>query len=764
MKYSPGRSCTLSLILILSVPSAIFAQQGTAQRTGLGTSLGPAPDGTGRYRENDAAAWSSPNFGQAQWAIAYETELNGGRPWAVVMQAARSNAGFTAAANKLTLDLGGFTYTVDPSTPVSGTLVVVDRNASGASLKIANGTFITDGFSNHRTIVGTDGAAGRLSIENATLQTYAAQLGKGGGSNGALTVESGGRILMSDVMEIGVDGNGSLDLRGPNSTVTAANILVGDFGTGSVTVGHSTALLHAKGVTGDLLIKNPVGSGIGLRVDAGTVRVDRNLRLSPNLSTRFGAVEINGGTVEVGGTVQMGLNATGTPETSGGKIYLKGGRLEVTGPSAFAPRADRQFYWKEGTLAFSGPTATLSEAQLQNYTKQGAATYGGGRSIGKLGTGQTLESEGQLTFDNGTIGLTGGSIKAANGLVVTSAVSGYGVIDAKVSGAGSVTHVTTGGKSLSVGALAGSVTVQSDGGELRIGHLGIDSTHTGNVTAAGTLVKTGSGAQTFKGTVQAGGVNVDAGKLVLDGGSLTAASVTNGGWIELTGGGTLTVGTAANPGQLINTGHLINGGTLHATVTGSGRVSGSGTFAGAVTVANGATLSPGNSPGTMNVEDLTFGADGAFELELVNATGVAGSQWDLAAVADVLSVTATSLDPFTIALKSLTSGFTPGSLANFDPAEAFSWKFASYTDPTKLVGFDRSKFALDSSGFEPHNSLAGGDFDVAARSDGLYVNFTPAAPAAVPEPSSLLLLSAAAGGAAVRFLRRRKRTAAGAQS
>lgn len=702
-----------------------------------------------------------------------------------------------------------------------GKFIVTDQAGTGAALKIVNGTIDNAGSSStSRTIVGNS-QAGRLTLENATLKTITAIIGSQSGSNGLLTLNDGGKLTATNDFFAGQLGTGAANLQGAGATIEAGAVTIGQATAGlttgwlgTVTVNNATALLHASTSTGtgDLVIDNPaataIGGNVGLRVNAGTVLVDHDLNLSTTgISSRLGAVQINGGTVKVGGTVSMG---TSTTDLSGGKVFLSGGRFEVTSPTAvtFTPPSGagagtRQFYWNTGTLAFSNASVGLTDTQLKSFTTQGAATYGGGRAGGTLITGQTIDAAGSLLISGSAVTLAGGTIKAATGLGTTAPINGYGTLDAVVSGSGAINQ--SGPSTLAIGALGGANTVT--GNDVQIGHLGVDATHTGTVNSGGIVTKVGAGTQTFKGGFTANdGVKVNAGKAVFDGNTVktspltvaagatarfqngaagtvssistaaaigatgaahlqidgaathvTADAVTNNGWIELTNGGTLTVGSAASPGSLVNNGTLINGGTLTAAITGSGTIGGSGTFLGSVTVGSGATLAPGNSPGTENFTDLTFGPGGKFDLEVASALGTAGVNWDLAAVSGLLNIAATSADPFVIVLKSLTGAFAPGALAGFDPTQPFSWKFAAVTDPSKLAGFDPSKFTIDTSNFVAYNDPAGGSFALTAAGNGLSLNFTPQ-PAAVPEPGSALLLGFAGLAAAGWTWRGRRRT------
>jgi hypothetical protein len=822
MPIAPRRALFVLFVLVPALPAA--AQLGIASRTQPGEQLGSEPDGTPRYRED--TGWSTGSSpGDAKWAVVYNTKLNGGSAWTSVFQGDRANAAFTAGANNLTLDLNGFTYSVKAYVGSSGTAVgkfiVTDQAGTGASLKIVNGTIDNAGSSStSRTIVG-NAQTGRLTLENATLKAVTTSVGYQTGGNGFLTLNDGGK-LTATALFVGQASSGAADLHGAGATIEAGTVTIGQATAGlttgwlgTVTVTNATALLHATTSTGtgDLVIDNPaataIGGNVGLRVDAGTVLVDHDLKLSTaGVSSRLGAVQINGGTVKVGGTVTMG---TSTTDLSGGKVFLNGGRFEVTAPDAvkFTPPAGagpgtRQFYWNTGTLAFSNASVSLTDSQLKSFTTQGAATYGGGRAAGALLTGQTIDAAGTLTLTGNGVTLAGGTISAANGLVVNSSITGNGTLDAVVSGTGALNQ--TGTPALAIGALGGANPVT--GNNIRVGHLGMDATHTGAITSEGVVTKVGAGTQTFQGAVSANdGVTVNAGKAVFDGNTLTTAplsvaagatarfqngaagtvtsittaaatgttaagrlqidgaathvtagvSVSNNGWIELTNGGTLTVGSAANPGALVNNGTLLNGGTLIAAVSGTGTIGGSGAFLGPVTVGSGSTLAPGNSPGTATFGDLTFGPGGKFDLEIAGALGTAGVDWDLAAVSGLLDVAATGGDPFTVVLKSLAGAFAPGALAGFDPTQAFSWKFASVSDPLKLTGFDPSKFAIDTTDFVAYNDLSGGSFSLSATNGGINLDFAPQ-PAAVPEPGSALLLGFAGLAAAGWGWRGRRRT------
>lgn len=797
--------CVATAVLLCIVAASAPAQEGTALRTSLGTALDPAADGTARYRED--SGWNSTSFSSSRWAVEYGTNLSAS-PWIVVLQQpTRTNAALTAAANQLTLDLAGGTYTVAPflvdGKVHGGKVIVADKLGSGAYLRIANGTLNNDFGGNAQIVVGDAGAIGRMFVQNANVRTRLLNVGSiTAGSPGFLTLEAGSNVEVTNLLQVGSGANGSLTLAGANATLNAAQLSIGGATVvGLVTLDDPTAVLRiSKPSGGDLEINNAIpsvpGTNAGLVVNDGTVLIDNQLFLGTR-SNRYGAVVINGGRVAVAGSVVYGVDRTAT---MGGKVFLNDGRFEVASPTAFQPNANQNFYWKNGTLAFTGATTSLTDADVKKFTRQGAASYGGGRAEGTLTTGQTLEAAGSLTLSGDTVTLAGGSVRAGNGLVVNAPIAGYGTLDAVISGTGSITNSTA--NELVIGGLNGANAIASNG-DVRVGQGNLAGTYLGVSTGSGRFIKDGSATQSISGSVlNTGGVTVTSGTLNFSGSTSTlqtsTARVSDGATLRLeagasgnaaaidvgttpttigrarldvAGNGTslavvgdiinngvieLTDGSLNVGGALVNYGQLINNGSLTGAVSGSGVLTGNGVFGGPVSVESGAMLAPGNSPGTASFSDLTLAAGSSFEFEIADAEGVAGVDWDLAAVTGALAVAATSSDPATILLKSLDQSLVGGTLLHFDPTQSWSWKFisASIVDP---AAFNSGALQVDSSGFLPWNELEGGSFSAVAAVDGLYVSFTPQ-PAAVPEPGSLLLFAAvglSAGG--IRTLRRRMR-------
>src|SRR2546430_14075266 len=116
---------------------------------------------------------------------------------------------------------------------------------------------------------------------------------------------------------------------------------------------------------------------------------------------------------------------------------------------------------------------------------------------------------------------------------------------------------------------------------------------------------------------------------------------------------------------------------------------------GALNVTDGGKFSPGNSRGVATRGSTSWGAGGSYLFEINDAAGTAGTNWDLWNINGGLSITAgtTNNSRFTISIASLTGGNAPGTAANFNAAQNYSWLIASTT--AGITGFDTARFSID---------------------------------------------------------------------
>ena len=264
---------------------------------------------------------------------------------------------------------------------------------------------------------------------------------------------------------------------------------------------------------------------------------------------------------------------------------------------------------------------------------------------------------------------------------------------------------------------------------------------TGNLAVSSTLNVADWGSQGVITINSGGALNNSVSDIVFGGGSRTTVN----------SGGQLNADSDASGIALdLNGGLLVNNGTVSGTtnVYYGSLAQGDGVY-GPVNVYNGGTFKPGNSPGSVTTGASTWNPGGKYLVEMNDATGMAGTNWNLWNIDDSLTITAgtASNGQFTIALESENGG-SPGLAMDFDPAASYAWPIA---ETNGASGFDPAVFAVDTSGFS--NNLDGGQFNVAEAGNTVELLFTPLA---TPEPSALALLAAGACGLLAWWRRRRR--------
>jgi hypothetical protein len=331
-----------------------------------------------------------------------------------------------------------------------------------------------------------------------------------------------------------------------------------------------------------------------------------------------------------------------------------------------------------GGALFNGAVNNAS-ARIEGYTGVAMGAGGSATNMGvieglgvNIGAGVSLVGGASLT--NGAAGHAGALVAGYDGVYATSGtVTNFGTIAGAAAAvvfksASAVLNVEAG--STFIGAVlggGGTLDLASGAGQLA----GLLST-TGNVTVSGAIATTtfqgfgtveiGSGA-TF---ADAGPVGLAAGQTIDCAGSLalgaaTNGAIANGGLIETTGAGTLTIAGAVSNAGTIET----NGGALVITtpLSGTGALlvnSGTLLVSGAVTGAGKATIAAGELEfGASSTESVTFKGAGG---ELV----LAQSQTYAASISGFSKTGTTSLDLLDVAFVSSSeasfSGNTPGGV------------------------------------------------------------------------------------------------------
>jgi len=277
-----------------------------------------------------------------------------------------------------------------------------------------------------------------------------------------------------------------------------------------------------------------------------------------------------------------------------------------------------------------------------------------------------------------------------------------------------------------------------------------------NLGAGGSVRATGA-TQSVTATVVSSSTGSGAvGLLAMANQELNLSSgLSGGGEFNKTGSGTVKVGDSAGfTGTLnVNEGKVVVDGALASssrTVVGSGGLLGGSGTVGALNLQRGATLTPGNSPGILSAASAVWGAGATYEWQLQNLTGVAGTDWDLFRVTGTLDMSGLGVnDKFNLSLVSNES---------FDLSSGYEWTFvqaANFTGLSNLsLGTDITNlFNIATQGMNVGTDPANIKVLVGDRSNGL----TSLNVWAVPEPSSQSLLAfGMAALVAVRSMRRKQ--------
>ncbi len=396
-------------------------------------------------------------------------------------------------------------------------------------------------------------------------------------------------------------------------------------------------------------------------------------------------------TLTVPGIIKSGGGAEST--ISGGTGLTAGTNTELvvrTDASSDLLAINTALTMGSGVLTKSGD-GRLTLGGNNTYTGQthvnaGTLSIGANVNLGAQATGATLNLKGGTLQATATFGLFNGTAGTNNRAVTLLTQSGIDV---------------TGSNTLTI---AGVISNNGSAGTVAPGF---------NKTGTGTLELRGANTYT-------GETNIIGGVLRIATGNINASS---GVTIE---GGTLAYNATTNLSAPVT----FTNGTISGT-NWNGSLSG-------LTIGANNTISPGNSPGTATTVDQTWGEGGTYLFEVNNATGTAGaaSGWDLVNGTGTLTITATSMDTYTIDLRSLTSLNAVGNAQNFDDSLNYAWLIADFAS---ITGFDATQFIVDDTGF---TNAFSGEFGVALGGTGsfggdssqIYVTYT-----AIPEPSTMLL-------------------------
>jgi T5SS/PEP-CTERM-associated repeat protein/autotransporter-associated beta strand protein len=286
------------------------------------------------------------------------------------------------------------TVTVDGagSTLTSGDPLSVGFHGTG-SLTIANGGLVS--APQQVAIAGFAGSSGMVTVDGAgSTLTIGGQLLVGNGGTGSLTIANGG-LASAFVVEIAknVGSNGMVTVDGAGSTLTSGgnSLLVGDLGTGSLTIANG-GLVSAPGV---VVIANFAGS-------TGTLNIGAAAGLSAaapgTLNTPLVEFGAGAGTIVFNHTSS---NYVFAPEIfNDGAVNVLAGTTILTAANTYtgSTTINGGVLVVDGSIAFS-PTKVNAGGLLAGTGTVGATSVAGGGTLspGHNGFG-TLTVNGNLAF------------------------------------------------------------------------------------------------------------------------------------------------------------------------------------------------------------------------------------------------------------------------------------------------------------------------------------------------------------------------------
>ncbi len=501
---------------------------------------------------------------------------------------------------------------------------------------VPSDAFNTDNKLGHSGVASTQLAFAEATVSGYAIGLYSAETNVTAGIQDNTTWTSRPDTQADAFNGTPADYGGSLSGSGDDAlglTFTFSNVSQGDvltfshayvFGTSLDDAVTSTAVTRDITETGDIIsdLTDMGGATLNSVFDGGSLIVGQDLSLSDVAS-----FSIKAGSAKLDVAANQSYSIGSVFENNG----VTAGALEKIG---------------SGTLTLDG-----------SNTYTGSTTV----SVGTLDVTGSLASSVIGVSDGATLKVDGSSLGDT-----TSAVTLTGTGDMTLAG------------NETIGSLAGAGTVTNGGYTLTTGGNGTSTTFSGVASGTGGLTKAGSGTLTLDGsntytgstTILAGileisadsGIGNSSGGLILNGGTLaitddisssrTVSLGANNGTIDTASAKTLSLSnvisgsgslTKAGSGTLkvtaTNTysgGTTISAGTFNLdgsvssdiTVAAAGTITGDGSTSGTLTASG--VIAPGDSIGTLSIEDnVNFAAGSAFYTEIdglnYSASGGAGT-------------------------------------------------------------------------------------------------------------------------------------------
>ncbi len=484
----------------------------------LGDSAGGA-DGTMTMVGGNVEVVNFMRVGDASGASG-AAAISGGQLSVNTGDGSSSKALVIGASGHGTMTVTG-TATVDVINTANGDVVVGGNanNGNDNTLTVSGGTM---NVGDSLEIGNALGAKGTVQVSGGALSIADnVYVGNATNTTGAVQV-SGGVLSIADDVYVGnaTNATGTVTVTGGTVTNDDGNVVIGDEGTGSMTVA-GTANVAIKGASGvgDITVGDDAGASGTLNVTGGTLAMDGELRIGVAAGAT-GTVSVSGGLLDVAVDGSEGLvvgdagNASltisgvstvrvnevgaggdllvGTASASDNTVNMNGGLLDVEDNFIIGDglAAGGALNVTDGSVAVAG---YLHVADNMNATgtvsmSGGQITVGENLAVGYGGIATMTVSAGAITA--GTIRVSdmfdadGSCLTISGGRVATSGGGGFAV---DYDGTLSISAGELEGDTFNLG-VDGEATVDFSGGTIVAGNdfnVGAGDGGTGRVTQTG---------------------------------------------------------------------------------------------------------------------------------------------------------------------------------------------------------------------------------------------------------------------------------------
>ena len=569
----------------------------------------------------------------------------------------RTNYTFTASAATFVTGAGGLTVngpgTVTLQNPNSftgdvtingGTLALGYYNSSGTQYPIYNGVPAGNLILGGSAIININAqtaSADLINFENVTVNPGASSMnmsGRASTSSPRYAISNDVIRAVGGVLNLGqATGNNAgtyfYNTNSPDGT--------NDYGVNGIVGGYATIYLNdwayapIRGVaaqySGYQADNNPANwlanSNVLVGLSSGnpaTISVPSSTTINSLRLTNGGPVTVN---IASGQTLTLASGGLLNPLSA---IYLDA----VNGGTLMGAAGKDLVILNQNTTAAS--SLTIGSVIADNGGATGLTTAGGGKTIltgNNIYTGPTYILNGISGSPAGTLQIgangTSGSI-ASSSAVIDNGVLAFNRSDntsvsGVISGSGSLTKLSAGVLTLTANnTLSGLVTISA--GTLQLGNGGASGavSNAVNIVDNGTLVFDNNNTVSYPQPISGYGnlVQFGSGNLIIaTNETYSGNTVVSNGTMTLTATGYLTntASITVNGVGLFDVSAL-PGGTLTLRTATAETLAGSGTINGSITTAGGTTLSPGNSIGTLTINNDLALSGGNYLFDVGNAS------------------------------------------------------------------------------------------------------------------------------------------------